>query len=845
MDDRKKTKAQLIGELEELRNQISELTISDQRVTMAIEGTDEGVWDWDVANGDIYFDKEGLWLRILGYEKDEIDFNFDWWEKSVHPESFPCFEKALNDYLSGKEKYYEIEYRIKTKSGDWKWIWARGIGIEFDKKRKPLRMIGTHRDITDKKKIKIKLIESEKRLKEAQSIGKIGDWEFDIINQKIMWSYQVYELYERDPSLGPPTVEEEGEYYSPEQTEMLHNLARQAIEEGKEFNYYITANLPSGKNIWLSANMKPIKEKNGRVIKLIGTVQDITDRKKAEEEVRSLAEFPGENPNPVLRISKDGVLLFINKAALYVLDTLGLEIGKTLPDEPLKNFLEATKDNKVNSVDLPVGDQIHNIVFAPTGDYVNAYGRNVTEHKQAEEALRESERKYRNLIENNPYGIQQIDTSGIILYTNQTYQKMLGHTEKELLGESILNLLEPVSQREGLRDYLAVLVKEKPQPTPYLQQNRIKNGRVIDVVVDWNYDFDNKGHVVGFTSIITDITERKKAEEVLNHSHDLMRYIIEHNRSAIAVHDRDLKYVFVSQRYLDDYKVKERDVIGMHHYDVFPDLPQKWRDVHQKALAGEVSSAEDDPYIREDGSVDWTRWECRPWFEVDGSIGGIIIYTEVITERKKAEEQIKASLKEKEVLLREIHHRVKNNLQVIASLLKLQAFRTENPEYQKLLKESVNRIQTMGLIHNLLYKSGNFKLIDFNEYINKLCDNLKSLFMVTIGDITITTDIQDVFMELDSAIPCGLIVNELISNSMKHAFPDFRTGEIGISMKSKVNDTIELIVEDNGIGIPESFDWENTESLGLNIVNLLVRQLDGGIELIRNNGTLFRITLTG
>lgn len=139
--------------------------------------------------------------------------------------------------------------------------------------------------------------------------------------------------------------------------------------------------------------------------------------------------------------------------------------------------------------------------------------------------------------------------------------------------------------------------------------------------------------------IILDITDQKEARLALEHAHQLMRYIIEHNRSAIAVHDRDLNYVYVSQRYLDDYKVEASEVIGKHHYEVFPDLPQKWRDVHQRALAGEVCSSEDDPYEKEDGTLEWTRWECRPWYEADGSIGGIIVYTEVTTDRKRAEEE--------------------------------------------------------------------------------------------------------------------------------------------------------------------------------------------------------------
>jgi PAS domain S-box-containing protein len=154
---------------------------------------------------------------------------------------------------------------------------------------------------------------------------------------------------------------------------------------------------------------------------------------------------------------------------------------------------------------------------------------------------------------------------------------------------------------------------------------------------------DVKGATVGLRGAAQDITDRKRAQKALAHSHDLMRYIIEHNQSAVAVHDRDLKYIYVSQRYLQDYGVKECDVIGKHHYDVFPDLPQKWRDVHQKALAGEISSADDDSYVREDGTVDWNRWECRPWHEADGSIGGIIIYTEVITERKQAEDALQES----------------------------------------------------------------------------------------------------------------------------------------------------------------------------------------------------------
>lgn len=160
-------------------------------------------------------------------------------------------------------------------------------------------------------------------------------------------------------------------------------------------------------------------------------------------------------------------------------------------------------------------------------------------------------------------------------------------------------------------------------------------------ITSYGYIVKDSGETVLITSIKMALRlfearmNEKKSRVALQHSHDLMSYIIEHNHSAIAVHDRDLNYIYVSQPYLDQYNVKKRDVLGKHHYEIFPDLPEKWRIVHQKALRGEVHRGETDPYERDDGTVDWTRWECRPWYEADGTIGGIIIYTEVMSKEKR------------------------------------------------------------------------------------------------------------------------------------------------------------------------------------------------------------------
>jgi PAS domain S-box-containing protein len=215
-----------------------------------------------------------------------------------------------------------------------------------------------------------------------------------------------------------------------------------------------------------------------------------------------------------------------------------------------------------------------------------------------------------------------------------------------------------------------------------------------------------------------------------------------------------------------------------------------------------------------------------------------------ISERKRVEEQIKASLQEKEVLLREIHHRVKNNLQVISSLLSLQAGHIKDKQILKAFTESQMRIRSMSLIHEQLYKSKDLARIDFSRYIRELTDNLKRSYGMTSSLVEFNIDVGRVSLGIDMAIPCGLIINELVSNSLKHAFPGGREGEISISLQGRATSlpNFVLTVSDNGIGFPKDLDFRNTESLGLQLVTVLVNQIGGTIELNRDSGTEFKIT---
>jgi len=214
----------------------------------------------------------------------------------------------------------------------------------------------------------------------------------------------------------------------------------------------------------------------------------------------------------------------------------------------------------------------------------------------------------------------------------------------------------------------------------------------------------------------------------------------------------------------------------------------------------------------------------------------------MVIHRKQAEAALRASLREKEVLLREIHHRVKNNMQVISSLLNLQARHIEDPAVLEMFQESQRRIRSMALVHEKLYLSKDLSNIEFSQYIQSLALHLFHSYQVDSNLIKLKTDMEKIFMNINTAIPCGLIVNELISNALKHAFPNGRGGEILIELRRTEGDKFLLIVSDTGIGFPDSLDFRNTTTLGMQIITMLVEQLDGRIELSRQQGSSFKIT---
>jgi len=472
---------------------------------------------------------------------------------------------------------------------------------------------------------------------------------------------------------------------------------------------------------------------------------------------------------------------------------------------------------------------------APSG--VSGTLEDITERKQAEDARRESEEKFRNLSEQSP-NIIFINVKGRVVYANQRWVEVTGYSLEEFCspGFDFLSVIAP-EHRDAMREKFRKHMSNQDL-TPDEHVVIAKDGRRIPVILSTTLI-----HYGGETAILgtlTDITELKRSEDALKKSEEKYRELVENINDILFSTDLEGIITYISPAVERTMGLSPGEVTGKKYTEfiVAEDLERIQREFG-KRLTGELYPSGYRMKTKS-GGVRWVRISSRPIL-VNGTPSGLSGLIVDITEGKLAEEKIQASLKEKEVLLKEIHHRVKNNLQIISSLLSMQSRRVKNARTVEVLRESQNRVQTMALIHDRIYRSADLARVDLKDYITRLVNELYISYGVDPGRVRLQTDLKEVQMGIETAIPCGFIINELVSNSLKHAFPSGKRGALKISLSSGTGNTIRLAVSDDGVGLPRGFDFRKTESLGLQLVCGLVTQLRGTIELGGDGGTEFRI----
>lgn len=492
-----------------------------------------------------------------------------------------------------------------------------------------------------------------------------------------------------------------------------------------------------------------------------------------------------------------------------------------------------------------------------------------------------SERKYLTLVEQSPVVIYQVEgnRSKKWTYISPQIENWLGFTQTEWLETPGLwaRQIHPEDRDQVLRADRG----EGDGSNNYSQEYRIftQDGRVV-WVQDTALPIMDAINPSTQQGTLQDITDRKRVEQV-------QKAIYRIAEAAFSAYNLPDLYRLI-HHVLSDLMPAENFFIALYHpddevltFDYFVDtydtqptarkIGKSLTDLVLRTGEPRFVSPEDFRELERQGVVESVGTPSLDWLGVplkvrQRTIGVMVVqsYQEGIRfkdehldmmifvsnqvamaiERRRGEESIKGALQEKEVLLREIHHRVKNNLQVISSLLSLQADHVEDPQIVAAFRETQARVRSMSLIHEELYQASNLARVNFSDYLRRLTGYLANAYGVG-GRVRIHMDVRDVLLGVDTAIPLGLIVNELVSNALKHAFPDGRHGEIALWL-TRIEDEAdqhwyELVVQDNGKGFPDNVDYRNTDSLGLQLVQVLSRQLRGHVELSVNGGTRFSL----
>jgi PAS domain S-box-containing protein len=377
----------------------------------------------------------------------------------------------------------------------------------------------------------------------------------------------------------------------------------------------------------------------------------------------------------------------------------------------------------------------------------------------------------------------------------------------------------------------------------------ITDGKTIGILVVQTYTEgvrygEEEKNILKFVSDqVAMAVRRKKTEEEAQERERFLESVFESIQDGLSILGEDCSIIRVNPA-MEKWYAHAMPLVGKKCYQAYH-LRDECCTVcpTRRTLQTSQTSFEIVPKIGTGGELTgWLDLYSFPLIDQKtGQMKGVIEYVRDITERKEAQDKLQSSLSEKEVLLREIHHRVKNNMQVISSLLNLQSRHISDADVLEIFKESQRRIRSMALIHEHLYQSSDLSRIEFSQYLQNLATHLFHSCQVDSDRVRLTMDTEEIFLNINTAIPCGLIVNELVSNALKHAFPDGRKGEVAIELHRVVGDGYVLRVKDDGVGFPEGLDFRRTDTLGMQIIITLVGQIEASIELRRENGTEFKI----
>lgn len=846
------------------------------------------LWDLDVSTGD------AIWRNIeevTGYSGETLLVDRAFFKRFIHPDDYEFVKYSIKEVIRLKHSY-AIDFRLIRKDGSVIWINSRGE-VNLDKSGNPTNIYGVMQDITQNKEYEKALELSELKYKQLFERNLSGIYRTRYDGQVIDCNYAFAEILGYDSVSEILSNTNNNNFHRDKESRnvLLDELTSNRLIISKRIQ--LLKKDGSATNILLSASI--IYKEDNTIDYIEGNIIDINDLVLAERNL----ELTKQQYKNLIDHSSFGILILLNKKVQFI-NSKGINIleysnekeliGKYINE--IIGFENNLLDKDINFVELGnllgVQDRVFinnknkrldvevriNTIKYNEKDCILITFIDITSKKQIDEekkraelaetsnALLKAEIKERIKVENQ-LTLAQSYTNGIIessidmIYTagingsinefNTAAVKEFGYKKSEIIGQS-LNILfayekecnDVISKLEDNGQFIGEVVSKR------------KNNSLFISYLSVSYLFNTNGVVMGIMAISRDVTELKLAEEELRNSEERnklqaakLKTVIESSSHYFFTIDKLNRIISFNTNFRNDVEllnntsVQENDdffkVMGITNKKEIT----RWKNYFKIGFSGEHFHFENMQFDT-NNKPHYKEIFINPIKKENGEIDELSFIGRDITEKIIADKKLKESLKQKEILLKEVHHRVKNNMQVISSILNLQSAYVKDVKTLQILKESQNRIKSMSFIHESLYTNEDFSRIDFSDYITNLVRNLFRTYDVFDDNITLDLQIDKIYLNLDSAIPCGLIVNELISNSLKYAF-DVKSGGIIKIMLTLENDLVVLAIGDNGRGIPKDLDIENTETLGLQLISSLVEQLEGEMTLDRDNGANFII----
>lgn len=641
-----------------------------------------------------------------------------------------------------------------------------------------------------------------------------------------------------------------------------------SLKTGQQEELEVSA--PSGRIYYVKGF--PVHDSEGNVVGVFEVAQDFTERKRIEEALRESEEKYRE----LVERANDGIVIIQDKKVKYANPMSAKMWGGTLEEFVGMPFTEFVHPDEIAKISdyyqrRMAGEDVPNIyetiIKRKNGEIAHAelntglttfngepadlvIVRDVTDRKKAAEDLKDSEEKLKNIVYGTPTPTFVINENHQVIYWNKALEEETNIKAEEVMGKSDHWKAFYSYERPCMADFI---VDRDLEDIPKFYNGKYSASKLVEEAYEatdffpslgengkWLYFTaapikDSKGNIIGAIETLEDITEQKMAEEVLKKSEKQYRDLVDN--ALVGVYKTNLE---------GDILFANQASAGMFGYDSVEDMMQdtilsRFINLDDRRIAIEKLKKEGilKDYEYELITKSGKKINVLLSAKLDGDV--ISVMMRDITSEKIAQEQLKKALREKEMLLKEIHHRVKNNLMTISSLLNVQSQFIEDEKTVEVLKKSQTRAHSMALIHERLYGSKtDYKSVNFGEYIRNLTKDIFNTYLVDKGGINLNLHVEDLDLDINTTIPLGLILNELISNCIKYAFPDGKKGEINIEFKLE-DGFFVLEVNDNGVGFPKDLDFKNTKSLGLQLVKGLTDQIDGSLEMHTNGGTTFRV----